>query len=190
MLRRLGYVLVVVGALGFFAPFYLPRAGTSLRNIELPTFFETITIVLPDGGRLTATQPTQRVQRYDRDGRFQYGWFINTGGGLFAIGLSRDGDLVVCTVRGKRTLVYDFEGKLVHEESCLFQPHLNMSPLEPWSFPSSAIQLQQVDPAQPPLASWQSFALVPLWHPFVAWLMIAGGGVMLRITRADAVARA
>ena len=59
MLRRLGQALIVFGAAGFLSTFCLPMAGAWLNGVELPTFFETTTIALPDGGRLhPATMPT------------------------------------------------------------------------------------------------------------------------------------
>jgi hypothetical protein len=65
ILQALAVALVVAGVLRFFAPIYLlPYTDTWLEGVELPTFFETSTIILPDGGRLTATSPTQRLQRY------------------------------------------------------------------------------------------------------------------------------
>jgi hypothetical protein len=57
MLRRVGQALIVVGVLGFFGAFCLSYAGTWLDSVELPIFFQTNTIALPDGGRLTATMP-------------------------------------------------------------------------------------------------------------------------------------
>ena len=75
MLGRVAQALMVFGVIGFLGTAGLPAAGSWLNNVELPVFFETTTITLPDGGRLTATMPTSRVQRYGSDGRFRTGWF-------------------------------------------------------------------------------------------------------------------
>src|SRR5216683_7401697 len=101
MQRRAAQALILVGLLGFLGTACLPYAGTWLDSVELPIFFETYTIALPDGGRLTATMPTQRVQHYGSDGLFRTGWFVDGKGGHFAIGLTSDGWVAICTVRGR-----------------------------------------------------------------------------------------
>src|SRR5262245_14463857 len=55
LVRALGPALIAVGFVGFLGMDWLPAVGTWLSSVELPTFFETNTIGLPDGGRLTAT---------------------------------------------------------------------------------------------------------------------------------------
>src|SRR5262245_14666991 len=101
-LHRLGQALTAFGAAAFLGTFLLPAAGAWLDAVELPTLFETTTIALPDGGRVTATMPTQRVQRYDADGKFHRGWFVDAKGGRFGIGLTKDARVAVCTGRGRQ----------------------------------------------------------------------------------------
>jgi hypothetical protein len=60
VLRRCFQALMAFGLLGFIGTFFVPYAGTWLEHVELPAFFDTSTIALPDGGRLTATMPSQR----------------------------------------------------------------------------------------------------------------------------------
>jgi hypothetical protein len=83
-LRRFFVTLIVIGGLGFFGAFLLPRLGHRLDQIELPTLLGTTTIELPDGMRLTATVSTQRLQLYAKDGHFQNGWFVNAKGAYSA----------------------------------------------------------------------------------------------------------
>jgi hypothetical protein len=181
MRRGIFLTLAVIGVLGFMCPFYLPHSGTWLDHVELPTFFETSTIVLPDGGRLAATMPTQRVQRYGSDGRFQMGWFVPAKGGVFAIGMTRDGKVAVCTARGREILRYELDGRpLGDPRPCFGPPGLIPRILQPADFPGVEVELRPAVGAERPNASLLAILMVPIWHPFVAWWMIAIGLVGLR----------
>jgi len=187
MPRRLGQALMVFGVVGFLSTFCLPMAGTWLSGVELPTFFETTTIALPDGGRLTATMPTQRVQRYDRDGRFQLGWFVAARGGHFAIGLTQDGKVAVCTGRGRDFQLYDFDGRLIeHHRPCLANGRPLPAILQPSELVLAGSPLQRVAVAPPPAPSLSAWLLVPYWHPFVAWIFGFAGAVMLKLSSSRA----
>ncbi len=182
LLRRIGQALAVVGTVGFFGAFCLPLAGRSLSHVELPTFFETTTIAMPDGGRLTATMPTQRVQRYDADGRFQLGWFVAASGGSFAIGLTEDRDVAICTGRGRSLLLYDRDGALVENRRACFADGRSMpSILQPSELVLAGSPLQRVFLAEPPVPSLTARLLVPLWHPFVAWAFGLAGAIILKL---------
>ena len=85
-------------------------AGTLLQNVELPAFFQTATIVTPDGRRFAATAPLSRVQRYDTAGRFETGWFVDSGGGSLAIGLTTDGKIAVAAARTRRVEIFNADG--------------------------------------------------------------------------------
>jgi hypothetical protein len=63
--------------------------GTLLDGVELPAHFETTTIVGPGGKRYALTSHLSRVQRYDKAGRFERGWFVKSGSGWVEIGLTR-----------------------------------------------------------------------------------------------------
>jgi hypothetical protein len=185
MLRRVAQILTVLGLLGFLGTLCLPRAGTWLDNVELPVFFETTTITLPDGGRLTATMPTSRVQRYGSDGRFRTGWFVDARGGGFAVGLTADGLVAICTFRGRQIFLFDLDGRLLGQKACHRPPSdAGTHILQPYvGFPVSDISLQPLGPVARPDASLLAILLVPLWHPFVPWSISATGCVMLAILR-------
>jgi hypothetical protein len=189
MLRRVAQTLTVLGLIGCLGTFCLPAAGSWLDGVELPVFFETTTIALPDGGRLTATMPTSRVQRYGTDGRFRTGWFVHANGGGFAVGLTTDGLVAICTFRGRRIFLYDLDGRLLDQKTCHRPPSgfkgLNEHILQPYIID---VGLQPVSPIARPDASLLALLLVPLWHPFVPWLIFAIGCVMWqRITPIRAV---
>jgi hypothetical protein len=184
--RRVLQALMAIGVAGFVGAFSIPYAGTWLDHFELPAFFETNTIALPDGGRLAATMPLQRVQRYGKDGRFRNGWFVKAHGGHFGIGLTSDGRAVVCTGRGRQILVFELDGQSVGDpRPCFRVPREVPKILQPTDFPHGDLNLQRAIPVDPPSPSLVSILLVPLWHPFVAWFMALVGYVALRFGRAD-----
>jgi hypothetical protein len=182
--RRALQALVVFGVLGFLGASLLPYAGTWLARVELPTFFETSTIALPDGGRMTATMPTQRVQRYGSDGHFQTGWFVDAKGGHFAIGLTTDGRVAVCTGRGRQIFFFELDGQPVGDpRACFSAPREVPKILQPADFPLGDVNLQPAVSAERPTASLVAILLVPFWHPFVAWLIALVGFLGLRFGR-------
>jgi hypothetical protein len=170
----------------------LPFAGTWLDSVELPTFFETSTIALPDGGRLTATIPTQRVQHYGSDGRFRTGWFVDGLGGPFATGLTTDGRVAIYTPRRHEIFLFDLDGRPLGHQACL-SPTPNVEwdrclrsgvhpieirVLQPADVRAGEIRLQPVVPVERPNASLAAILLVPFWHPFVAGAIAMVGGVL------------
>src|SRR4051812_21393145 len=183
MLQLIGPALVVIGMAGFFGAMLLPTAGHWLDGVDLPTFYETTTIAVPGGGSLTATMPTQRVQSYGSDGRFRNGWFVDAKGGRFAIGLTTDNKVAVCTGRGRQFLLYDFEGQLVGGQACFREPQEipNNRILQPADFPTG--NLQPVFPDPRPSPSLSAILLVPLWHPFVTWAIGLLGVLLTQLGR-------
>jgi hypothetical protein len=184
MLRRIGQALVCIGTVGFLGTFCLPFAGSWLDSVELPIFFETSTIALPDGGRLTATMPTQRVQHYDGDGHFRNGWFVPAKGGHFAIGLTNDGKVAICSARGREFFLFDLDGRLLGQQPCFSAPREIPPIMQPADFP--ATNLAPVSPAARPNASLVAILLVPFWHPFVAWAIGLIGVLLSRAGRPTA----
>ena len=102
--------LIGLGALGFSGASLLQATGTWLRYVELPPFFQTTTIVGPGDRTFTATIPLARIQRYDSNGRFEDGWFVDSVGGIFAIGLTEDGRIAVAAARTKRVEFFNPDG--------------------------------------------------------------------------------
>jgi len=182
-LQTISTALVIVGACGFVGQFLLPNVGTRLERVELPAFFETTTIALPDGGRMTATMPTARVQRYGGDGHFQTGWFVDAKGGHFAIGLTSDDRVAICTGRGRQLFLFELDGRpFGNPRACFTAPREIPKILQPADFPFGEVNLQQVVSVERPNASLMAILLVPLWHPFFAWLIAVVGVLGLRIS--------
>lgn len=184
MLRTVGLGLCASGVVTFFATPLLSFTGHAFDRIELPAFYETTTLALPDGGRLTATQPLQRVQHYDRDGRFENGWFVPAKGGRFAIGLAEDGRVAVCTARGRRIYLFDLEGRSSGEQDCFGAPREVPAILQPADFDPAALKLLPASAITSPAPSLSGLLLVPLWHPFVAWFMAGVGYLIMKSSAA------
>ena len=182
MMRQISITMTVAGAVGFVASgFVLPKIGPLLRHIELPIVAETLTIGLPDGGALTATIPLSRLQRYDRDGKFKHGWFVDAAGGTFAVRATAAGHIAVCSVRRHSVTVFDTSGTIVEPSSpCdwgggIRPSFINQNFVGPFS--SSGIE-----PSAPRIAL-SALALVPFWNPFAAWLLMLLGGIAWQSTR-------
>jgi len=170
LIHLLGPALIAVGFIGFLGTIWLPAVGTWLSNVELAPFFETTAIALPDGGHLTATMSTQRVQRYDRDGRFRNGWFVEAKGGHFGIGLTTAGIVAICTGRGRQLFLFDLEGNIVGHQPCFTVPRDVPKLLQPNDLLNKELSLQQAVPAARPSTSLSALLLAPL-NPFVSWLI-------------------
>jgi hypothetical protein len=188
MLYRVAQALVVLGVSGFCGTVCLHYAGPWADRIELPVFFETTAIALPDGGRLTATSYTHRVQRYGADGRFRTGWFVRAEGGHFAIGLTANGAIAVYSASKldhtrQVFFLFDLDGRpLGYQPSFtrLRNVGATTSALQPADFPSAFdIRLQPVVPVERPHASVVAILLAPLWDPFAAFAIFVVGSSIL-----------
>jgi hypothetical protein len=178
--------LFALGALGFVpAIVILPAMGTLLDGVELPAHFETTTIVGPGGKRYALTSHLSRVQRYDRAGRFERGWFVGSGGGWAEIGLTTDDKIAVLAWRPRQVEIFNPDGspaapprsfatrdKLAKRRDYLCPSEHHLCPSE---YLIEGVALQNPTPASNPSVRWNTLLLFPLWHPFVAWLLMFCG---------------
>lgn len=184
--HRVAAVLTVLGAMGFFGGFLLPNLGSLLDHVELPAFIFTTTIAGPDESMVALTGAFGRVQRYDRDGNFQAGWFAHTGGSG-AIGMTTDGAIAVASTHTKEIELFHPDGTPVGPP----RPFTWTGTREPKVLWPSAVKVdgvtlaQPVELANPPLHVLPAL-LVPFWDPFVAWLMIGMAMLLMRFGRRPA----
>lgn len=176
--------LVGLGALGFFGAALLPTTGVWLRSVELPPFFETSSIVGPEGRTFTATIPLARIQRYDGNGHFETGWFVDSAGGAFSIGMTVDGRIAVAAARTKRVEFFNPDGSSVGPP----RPFISSGGLTNGVLRPSNGWIEGVAIADPiqvrnPGVHWSTLMLFPLWNPFVAWLLVVLGMVGMWATR-------
>lgn len=178
--QALAGLLVCVGAIGYVGGLLLKSADEYFERIELPAVLETTTILADDGRRYSVTAPLERVQRYAPDGSFELGWFIDTGGGPVAIGLTGHDKIVVAGLRHRQSQVFEVDGTpdgpprpFVNRNQSGWQSHVN-----PQSFDVQDLQLaasQRID--NPPL-NWWTTLLFPFWHPTLAWILMVLGAVL------------
>jgi hypothetical protein len=114
--RRIGGgVLLVLAAVSYFGGFLIRSSGDRLQHVELPAYFDTATITLPDGRRFALAMSLQRVQRYGADGAFELGWFVNEAaamptGGL-SLGLTTADMIVIASSRTRQAEIYNADGQ-------------------------------------------------------------------------------
>jgi hypothetical protein len=169
----------------------LPEPGCDTWNCR--RFSKTTSIVGPGGRTFAATIPLARIQRYDSDGRFEAGWFVDSIGGTFAIGLTADWRIAVAAARTKRVEFFNSGGSSGPPQPFTrFDGFVNgvLRPYNCWVdvLRPSNCQVDGVAFADPiqvghPGAHWATLVLFPLWHPFVVWLLVASGMVGICVKR-------
>jgi hypothetical protein len=177
-----------LGVLGFFGAALLPAAGIWLQHVELPPFFETTSIVGSEGKTFTATIPLARIQRYDSNGRFETGWFVNSAGGIFAIGLTRTGQVAVAAARTKQVEFFNPDGSSAGPPrpfiwSGGFTGGRMEGVLQPSDCWVEGVTFVNPIRAEGPKAHWGTLVMFPLWHPFVSWLLFAAGTLAIRLQK-------
>jgi hypothetical protein len=157
---------LALGVVGFMAPL-----GGVPFNIELPNSLGAVRVTAPDGRVFIASTPTGRVQRYGPDG-FERAFFIDSRGGVFDTGISPLGEIMVCSARAKALISYDRDGlEIGQRKPCyvgssglLASPHYSVRA----DVPTIA-------------SSWLAAMAIPLWHPFMAWLIGVVSMIALKI---------
>jgi len=105
-------------------------------------------------------------------------------GGRFAIGLTKDGKVAVCTARGRQVFLFELDGRpFLEPGACFRAPREVPDVLQPADFPLGDVNLQPSVRAKPPTPSLVPLLLVPFWHPFVALLFVLIGILTQRLGR-------
>jgi hypothetical protein len=170
-------VLLAIGAFGFCAPFILPVAGNLLRHVELPAFYETAAIVGPGGQTFTLTQHLARLQRYDKAGHFEAGWFVDSKGGAVSLGTTTDGKIAVAAARSRRVEFFNPDGTTERPsmEFTRATKELMGRYLEPSEYRVDGATFETPVVVNNPAVRWNTLLLLPLWNPVIAWLLLGGG---------------
>jgi hypothetical protein len=172
--RKLAISAAVLGVVGFLVPFWLWLIPDS---VELPNSLMSVRITAPDGRVFVVSEPFGRVQRYGPAG-FERAFRIDSQGGAVEAGVSPAGNLLICSVRARALITYNPDGvELPPRWLCQYDHGHNGLIPSISSYPSKA---------RVPLIAlnWLSAMAVPLWHPFVAWLILMVGFLYLKFSRA------
>jgi hypothetical protein len=161
----LTYLLVLVGAGGFFA-----SALSATGIIKLPSSYEWPVgyvrgvVTTADGKHIVPLMPSGRLQIYDTQWHFMRGWNVDAGGGDFKVECSSDGRIEVFTARGERHYSFTEDGHLVASTRIL-----------PETFASLPSDDSVVVPTPPLLWVFSS--------PFLSWGLAVIGFVGLAILK-------
>ena len=176
--RKIFRYMTAIGIFCFFAAFVLPTFGNLLRWVEFPAIYQTKTIKSSDGRFYSATIPLQRIQRYSSKGEFELGWFVEAGGGSFAIGLTKDGNIVSASARAKLVQVFSPDGTL-KQRPIKYVTGFGISTFEGILVPKELkfIGISLVESSavkNPELSVWAAFLFL-FAHPFIPWLLAVIG---------------
>ena len=173
--------LMLLGALGWLSHFYVISIATKrLDRAELPNSLASARVTSPDGRVFIASEPFARVQRYGPQG-FELGFQVASQGGAFELGVSPEGEVQICSARGKVLFTYSADGSAAKELGpCEFNVSHN------GLLPRPSYLVYASDAKVPAIASsWLATLAIPLWHPFVSWVMFIAGGLWLNRLRAS-----
>ena len=178
------FALGIAGHTFFFALPEIPIESRNaiFRNIELPVRFGSITIEAPDGHRYAANENLGRIQRYNSDGEFQLGWFVNSAGGVMTIGMTLTGNIAVFAARTNRVEVFSPNGQPIRQLRYYVRAKkvkLFDHPVRPHDIVAQDLQLAEPVKTPNPDLTPTTAALFPLWSILVSFGMLGVGAVPL-----------
>lgn len=192
--RRLaGTVVLALAAISGVGGLVLKSSGDRLDHVELPAYFQTTTIELPDGRRIAYVRSLQRLQRYSSDGTFERGWFVNADANILAgghsLGLTIHDQIIIASDRFKQAEIYAADGRLDGDK----RPFQRIGKgggvsavMLPGSFVIDGVTL--VNPARTgnPRLSWNTVLPSLLLHSWTAWALFWLGLNLVRPSKSQA----
>lgn len=162
---------LIVGAIGFLGPSLAVSGGLNWlpESFEWPIGKATGVLKRPDGTVIVPHMPSGRIQVYDKDLRFQRGWFVESGGGIITLLPAQGEDFFVRTARGRHLLRYNVYGTLVSREA--YQPG------------SSAPVQEAIEHTGDAIVIPTPFLLRVLASPVASWWAGAIGLLLLAFSR-------
>ncbi len=197
-------VLVSAGAIGFFGCWLVPLAGSTLDYVELPSTGQGL--LGPNGRIYTFTMHLSRIQRYDPDGRFEKGWFVDARGGPAALGLTEKTKIIVALHRRDVAIIHTLDGEPIGSPHAFVykrpgKQRLQMIPTPHGGLPELSYDLGSNDLMYPenyevagvsllPVTNMGRqrggllpALLIPFWNPIIPWILFASGFLLYQLTR-------
>lgn len=126
-----------------------------------------------------------RIQKYAADGRFERGWFVDVMGGTYSLSETPAGTILVCGVRTSKSVEFTPDGVLItgSDKPC---DYAAVASKRTRDISAGFGIVTVVDKRDARIVSIHSpIVLLPLWSPFVAWLIAVIGGLLGTYARAD-----
>lgn len=188
-----------IGSIGFFAG-AITGLGFDFRNLdsfELPLGHLEGIAVDSEGNIYCGLQFYSRIQVYDAEGKFIYGKFIDSAGGVFRIRINERDQLEVATARNDKLYLFEKDGTLVNElsnvghyfhdfgetgETRFHDKNKNTIYLIKWSPLGTYIAKKDL-PGRDMIIIRTPFHKWLFMGPFPAWLFCMAGVVMFMFVR-------
>jgi hypothetical protein len=175
--RLLAGTVGVLAMTSFFAPWYMHLLPNDwLARIELPN--AALEGVAPDreGDVFIASTVFSRIQKYSRDGVFERGWFVGSGGSVLALRFEAPATIKVCGARMKHVELFDTDGRRqaqISREPCNYAEFRRQPPgahrLRTELSPSVVVDDEN---GSIRFTVAPSLLMFLLWHPFVPWVVL------------------
>lgn len=166
MVRIIGFVLAIIGAVGFSLPFWINTVIKDDPTIEMPLTEIGDAAVSPDGLLFVSLMPLGRIQTYTPDGRFLRSFSVDAPSGAVCLD-AMDAPPMPVQDRRVQTIELVVEGLRVRE----FWPARNFDcrvdpPVKVVTWWPASVVVTFSD-GRPPLTLrrlwWHYFALGPFW---------------------------
>lgn len=125
-----------------------------------------------------------RIQKYAADGRFERGWFVDVTGGAYSLSETSAGTILVCGARKSKSVEFTPEGIQVtgSDKPCDYGVVASRRTRD---ISTGFGVVNFTDDRNGRIVSIHApIALLPLWSPFMAWLIFVIGCLLGAFARA------
>lgn len=177
LIRALALLLIVVGAAGFLAPFWL---GPSANSIELP-LVEIEDVAAEDDRLFFALMHLGHVQVYARDGTFIRNFHVDNAGGAFCLD-GTDGKLTVAVARRDAADTLDLDGRPIQLNAPITEEQYSATCARDPDLRAVDESLADVTvffaDGRPPLTIKRRWWHYLAYGPFASWFLFALGLIL------------
>lgn len=177
VIRYIALFFTVLGAAGFFFPFWIGLFG-ALENVELPLSTVDDIAVSTEGDVFIANSFLGRVHKYSPEGKFLHSFVVDAGGGLICL-VSTAQHLEVHAARRDAFDTFDFNGNSIRQNSpshsADFSDHCDLDQKIDYvshQITFTSIKLSEKDT---PIVIRKRIWHYLVFNPFVSWLTFVIG---------------